>query len=166
MTTHGSIISPLAYWAIVAKATGPKRGFVSTVASNLPFDDGLQGSAGSVHGNDNHVLAGLLTRHFQCRDGADRHLIIVSIDGIRILVHLEQGPGDLLALGPLEIGRLGSDDRHVGMGVNGVFKSLAAAISRRRARETFELNDLGIPIFGFGESLERRACLARRSRSR
>ena len=59
-----------------------------------------------------HVLAGLLARRLERRDGADRHLVVVGVDRGRVRMRLEQGLGDLPALVAGEVAGLRGHDLH------------------------------------------------------
>src|SRR5688572_6674091 len=114
--------------------------------AELAVDDRLQGVAGAVDRDYGDVLARRLAGGLERLDRADRHLVVVRVDGVYIRVGLDQLLHDLLAAGAREVAALGGDDLHSGLVPYGVAEALGAVVGDRGPDGALELGDLRLAV--------------------
>src|SRR5688572_12096040 len=115
--------------------------------AELPGNDRLERGALAIDGHDDHVLARLPSHGLERLDGAERHLIVMRVDGgnpgaqrLRDVLH------HALALGAGEVARLRGEDLHPGMLGDAVAEPLRAISGDGRSRGAGKLDDLRLTV--------------------
>ena len=108
---------------------------------------GHHGFESALHGvdrNDDDVAARLHAGGFDRLNGTNRHVVVVCVKNLDILVGLEEGFHDFLALGAGEVTGLRAGDLEARISLDHFFKALLAVDGRCRTNGTLQFNDVHV----------------------